>query len=611
MTERDPPSDAPQSGDDPTHTSDPSGAAALAPGGLRTWGPFQLLESLGHGGFGRVYRAWEATLAREVALKIIRAPNAEQASTVLHEGRLLARVRHPNVVTVHGAQQVGDEIGIWMDLIRGRSLADLIKQQGPMSADEAAVVGVHLCQALAAVHAAGLLHRDIKAQNVMRESGGRIVLMDFGAGRELEDPEHSGRAELPGTPKYMAPELFTGHSASRASDIYSLGVLLYFLVTREFPVDGRTVMDFALAHSDRRRRSLADVRPDLPPAFVRTLERALAPAPADRYRSAGAMLQALADAMPGSTTVRIEPPPPRPEITPEPQTADARAGRLAPWHRWTIGLASAVLIVGFIGFVASAAFNLWLGISPDFATEGPLDWWITGLRSLIPLAVYFVFFMIVMRVGAALWHIVERILPPAMRLRDRSRMTITSVLERLGGPDARSAGHELLLVQVVALAVLSWVFFDMLSVLMSDLNTVSAASLEPLREGHPKRWGYRFTLLAVTIAMSAAWFSLWRRQRARGYRLDRTTLAAGLGLIAVVLMMLQAPYALLFRQVPRVNFEDQGAKLRCYQVGANAASLLLYCPDAPPPRSHVVPKGDRRLELVAQPIPLFSPDPAR
>ena len=79
--------------------------------------------------------------------------------------------------------------------------------------------------------------------------------MDFGAGRELEDPEHSGRAELPGTPKYMAPELFTGHAASRASDIYSLGVLLYFLVTREFPVDGRTVMDFALAHSDRRRRS--------------------------------------------------------------------------------------------------------------------------------------------------------------------------------------------------------------------------------------------------------------------------------------------------------------------------------------------------------------------
>src|SRR5688572_17738625 len=139
MTERQPPQANPESPDDPTHTSDPSGAAAPAVGGARTWGSFQLLESLGHGGFGRVYRAWEATLAREVALKIIRVPDPAHANTVLHEGRLLARVRHPNVVTVHGAQQVANEIGIWMELIRGRSLADLVRQQGPMSADEAAV----------------------------------------------------------------------------------------------------------------------------------------------------------------------------------------------------------------------------------------------------------------------------------------------------------------------------------------------------------------------------------------------------------------------------------------------------------------------------------------
>jgi hypothetical protein len=282
------------------------------------------------------------------------------------------------------------------------------------------------------------------------------------------------------------------------------------------------------------------------------------------------------------------------------------AARLPVWLRWTLALAAAIVAIGLFGFIASASFNLWLGITSEYATETPWDWWLTGLRSLIPMAVYAAFFMIVLRVGAAFWHILERLLPPALRLKSRSRMTITSVLERLGGPDARSAGHELLLAQTIAVGIVAWVFTDFLDVLMSDLNTVSAQSLEPLRDGHPKRVGYRFTLLALLLAMTAGWITLWRRQRARGRTLDRTTVAAGLAVIGLVLVMLEAPYALLFREVPRVNFDGQ----RCYQVGANATTLLLYCPDAPPPRSRLVPAGDARIERVAKPVPLFSPDPA-
>src|SRR5207244_2811767 len=103
-------------------------------------------------------------------------------ASVIDEGRLLARIRHPNVVTVHGADRIDGRVGLWMEYIHGRTLERSLAEQGPFSAPEAGEIGIQVCRALAAVHQAGLLHRDIKAQNVMREDGGRLVLMDFGAG---------------------------------------------------------------------------------------------------------------------------------------------------------------------------------------------------------------------------------------------------------------------------------------------------------------------------------------------------------------------------------------------------------------------------------------------
>jgi len=612
MTEPDPPRPyRHEGGEDPTHTSDGSGAGAPPPADARTWGGFQLIESLGHGGFGRVYRAWESSLAREVALKVIRVPDPAQASTVLHEGRLLARVRHPNVVTVHGAQQVGDEIGIWMELIRGRSLADLVRQQGPMSADEAAVVGVHLCQAIAAVHAAGLLHRDIKAQNVMRESGGRIVLMDFGAGRDTADPDQSGRAELPGTPRYMAPELFAGAAASRASDIYSLGVLLFFLATRGFPVDGRTVMDFALAHGGRRRRSLGDARPDLPAAFVRVVERALSAAPGERYPSAGAMLQALNDAIPVSprhwTDPRGAAAESDPDVAETTRLSDTqrRVPAMPLAARWALGLVAGFLSLGFFGYLTTHQFNDWLDIGTDFTATSPLQWWITGLRSFIPLVFYATVTIVTVRLVVAMWHVIERLLPAAVRLKIRGRDTVTGVLRLVGGPEARSAGHELLLLQTLVVALVIWLFLDVFMLLIAaDVNTVDAALLERLRPLSGTRIWYRPVLTAALVGMVFAWIALWRRQRARGRSLDRTTLAAAMVMMAMMLVMLELPYALLFRPANRIAYDQ----LRCYQVGANATHLLLYCPDAPPPRKRVVPIDDARVQRTGDSESIFSID---
>lgn len=265
------------------------------------WGHLQLVDRIGEGAFGDVFHARDRWLNRDVALKLLKpaGPADPATSRVLREARILARVRHANVVTVHGADWHDGRGGMWMELLRGRTLAEFLAAHGPFGAREAAVVGVDLCHALAAIHAAGLVHRDIKAQNVMREDGGRIVLMDLGSGRGIEDEANRANPDLIGTPLYMAPELFEGAPASERSDIYSLGVLLYHLVTRSYPVGGATVGELRDAHLAGRRTRLRDARPDLPAAFVRVVDRALSRTPTDRHVSAGELeadlMQALAD----------------------------------------------------------------------------------------------------------------------------------------------------------------------------------------------------------------------------------------------------------------------------------------------------------------------------
>jgi serine/threonine protein kinase len=250
------------------------------------WGHLRLLEPIGRGSFGEVYRAWDTRLDREVALKLLPAGSSSgdrPASAIIHEGRLLARVRHSNVVTIYGAEQISDRIGLWMEFVRGETLEQILKQRTVVSTTEAVAIGVELCRAISAVHDAGLLHRDIKTHNVMRAADGRIVLMDFGTGRELDDDASS---DLAGTPLYVAPEVLEGQQATIQSDIYSLGVLLYHLVTGSYPVHGRTLRGVRLAHERSERIPVRTARRDVPSKLARVIERAIDPDPERRYQSA-------------------------------------------------------------------------------------------------------------------------------------------------------------------------------------------------------------------------------------------------------------------------------------------------------------------------------------
>jgi hypothetical protein len=274
--------------------------AATGPKGRR-WGHLVIKEELGAGSFGVVYRAHDPRLERDVALKIYKttAGPGSNLSPFFAEGRLLARVRHQNVVMVHGIERQGDEIGLWLELIDGRTLADEVRDGGPLGFRETALAGQDICRALAAVHQAGLVHRDVKPRNVMRERGGRIVLMDFGIGSDVQASMPTG--DVGGTPLYMAPELFDGGGATVASDIYSVGVVLFFLVTGSYPVVATSRAELEQAHRQRRRRLLRDVRPDLPDAFVDVIERACSGEPERRYASSGALQGALSSVVGGFT----------------------------------------------------------------------------------------------------------------------------------------------------------------------------------------------------------------------------------------------------------------------------------------------------------------------
>ena len=270
-----------------THAAPASGPARPTP---LEWGFLHVEEHIARGAHGDVIRAWDPRLDRRVALKLLGDDGAggDRASLAITEGRLLARVRHPNVVTVHGADRIDGQAGIWMEFIEGRTLRETVDAQGPLPVADAILVGLAICDGLVAIHAAGLVHRDVKAQNAMRDASGHITLMDLGAGRDKERVDD----RFEGTPMYLAPEVLRGAPSTAAADVYALGVLLFFIVTGRYPVAAASLEDLRARHLAGGRERLGDVR-TVPARFSAVVDRALSEDPADRFASATDMRAAI------------------------------------------------------------------------------------------------------------------------------------------------------------------------------------------------------------------------------------------------------------------------------------------------------------------------------
>jgi serine/threonine protein kinase len=227
--------------------------------------------------------------------------------TLPAEPRLMGQVRHPNVVSIFGAAVHDGRPGIWMECIEGRSLADRVRTDGPLPPETATRIGIDLCDALSAVHEAGLVHQDVKPHNVIEDKAGRIVLMDFGAGRHGDSPVQ----DLAGTPLYMASEVLLGSAPTVQSDVYALGVLLFYLLTGTYPLYGTNVQELRRLHerldASRRPRSIAglllDLGPGVPAPLAHCVAQALAPIE-ERYKSAAELRSALEQAGRSGATSR-------------------------------------------------------------------------------------------------------------------------------------------------------------------------------------------------------------------------------------------------------------------------------------------------------------------
>jgi eukaryotic-like serine/threonine-protein kinase len=256
---------------------------------------FELHELIGEGAMGVVWKAYDTVIRRYVALKLLSThigKTSDARQRFLREARAAGVLQHPNLVTLYDLGEADDQLYIAMELVEGRDLSELIANSEPLALERKLDVVIELLEGLAYAHEHGVIHRDIKPSNVRVVADGRVKIMDFGIAR-LQSADATGAAAIVGTPNYMAPEQVTNGAVTPATDLFSVGCLLYELLSYAKPFAGETVHGVLYQVLTTEPKPLRAMAPSIPAALERVVAKAMNKVPEDRYQSARQMQQAL------------------------------------------------------------------------------------------------------------------------------------------------------------------------------------------------------------------------------------------------------------------------------------------------------------------------------
>ena len=282
----------------------------------KTVGKYRVIDRLGRGGMGTVYKAVDETLDREVAIKVLNPELGE--SDVLKRFRAeavtLARLNHPGIATLYELHRQDDDLLMVMEFVRGETFHDLTERLGPIAPPQAAHLCMQVLDALAHAHRAGVIHRDLKPANLMVTDTGNVKVMDFGIARVLGAEHFTYGGYMMGTPAFMAPEQVLGREVDGRSDIYAVGVVLYRLLSTHLPFDADTAVAIIQKQVSEPPTPLSNFRPDLPAWCTSIIDRALQKAPSARFQSAEQFRVALQSAVQpqtlGEMPTQLTPTPP-------------------------------------------------------------------------------------------------------------------------------------------------------------------------------------------------------------------------------------------------------------------------------------------------------------
>ena len=267
-------------------------------------GKYQIRQEIGRGGMGAVYRAYDPGLEREVAIKVL-APHLTWESHFVdrfrREAQMVAALNHPNIVIIHAIGEQGGFHYLVMDLVVGEPLSTLIRRHGPLPPAQVARILSQVADALDYAHSRGLIHRDVKPGNILVDSEDRVTLTDFGIARAVEGTRLTMTGMSLGTPQYMSPEQIVGNPVDARTDVYSLGVVLYEMLTGRVPFTADTPVAVMHMQTNTPPPSPRTHMPSLPREVEQVVLRALAKDPGARYSSAGALARAFSETTAGES----------------------------------------------------------------------------------------------------------------------------------------------------------------------------------------------------------------------------------------------------------------------------------------------------------------------